>query len=217
MGRLDEGRTAQDGSRACFLCRPREDWVYLEAADLFCMVGIGQLMEGYSLIATRDHIPSMFDLPESMVERCGTFRQEVRATILRVLRQRCIITEHGRVPICDYYDRTANETHCYHAHHLVFPGDVELRPYLERNAFNVTRFGSFAQAWRARIAGEYLYYEDMEGGVTVATARPRLPRQFFRMLVAEQLGLPERANWRTCSRDEQQLTRTAKRLRENDA
>jgi len=173
-------------------------------------------MEGYSILATKSHIPSMLDMSSAAIPSYEAIKQEMRSRIRRVYQKPCIITEHGRVPACNFYDSAVNEAHCYHAHQLVFPGDFDLRPILMKPVFQAEQHDSFLHAHLAGVHGEYLYYEDTQGRVTIAVARPRLPRQFFRMQVADMMGRPEYANWRGRPGDEHLLRNTAHRLREVD-
>jgi hypothetical protein len=162
------------------------------------MLGLGPIMEGYSIIASRGHIPSYFDLPEDWIDDYVDFRE----TVLKQLAQSfqpAILTEHGRVPACDFYDQHPHQAHCYHAHQLVFPAEVDLEPRL-RNAFkyDISKFTSFNEAHAAmkETEEEYLYYEGADRQPVVIPTPQRHIRQFFRLLVADAVGHPERTGWR---------------------
>jgi len=202
--------------RSCFLCEPLRDWIYCGNEQFLCMAGLGPLMDGYSVLASREHLHSMIDMPAEPVNAYEDLKLEVRARLMALYGKPCIFTEHGRVPVCDYHDNRANERHCYHAHQLAFVGNLDLSHALERPAFRVRRFSDFREAHSAvsAIAGEYLYYESASGAVTIAQAGPRIPRQFFRMLVADLVGAPHLANWRLHPGDPEALCATARRLRE---
>src|SRR5215469_11506206 len=111
------------GQQKCFLCEPDESLVYHREGRFFAMLGLGPLSEGYSVIATRDHVPSMLDLDPEGVKELVEFTQRVR--IRQAMRgyEPGAITEHGRVATCVHAVAGAHEPHCLHAHRLLFPGE----------------------------------------------------------------------------------------------
>lgn len=183
--------------QSCFICNPDPRLIYAEHIGFFVMLGIGPIVEGYSLIATRAHIPSMLDLSAEEAENLNEFTQTVRER-LRPHYGPIIITEHGRVPICEYLDSSGHEAHCFHAHRLVFPISMDLTDQLKDYGLAVQEFRSFIEAWQTSAwkVGEYLYYERPDGSCLVAATPSRLPRQFFRYHVASIVGRPEFESWR---------------------
>jgi hypothetical protein len=178
----------------CFLCRPDANLIYLSDGGFRAMLGIGPIVEGYTVLSSVNHIRSMFDLPSGQIEQFLHFRLKV-IKLLKEIYGTVIITEHGRVPNCDFYD-LKREPHCYHAHQLLFPVQIDLKPELY-NAFKekVIRYDGFAEAQKSCFsAGEYAYYEDANGKSYVAQDA-KYPRQYFRMIVAEKIGHLERVDW----------------------
>lgn len=169
--------------------------MYLREGAFFAMLGWGPLMEGYSLIAARQHIPSMFDLDEAAAVELMEFTALVRER----LEQRypaASITEHGRVAPCVHAPTAAHEAHCLHAHRLVFPGVASVD--LTGDVFDVEGFEHFSAARRAfRSPGQYLYAEAPDGRCQVAAAPRRLPRQLLRTVVARELRPDVSADWRS--------------------
>ncbi|MGB2800261.1 MAG: hypothetical protein WBC82_10535 [Dehalococcoidia bacterium] len=181
----------------CFLCSPDRALVYLSSRNFYALLGLGPIVEGYTVVATRSHLPSMMDLPTQLLNEYTSFMERVRAT-LGIWYGPCTVTEHGRVPASDFRSDREGEGHCYHAHQLIFPVDVDLWPVLcDRFGEDLVRFGAFRDAWAVLEGGlEYLYLEDTMGGCVVATPRGGFPRRFFRGQVAEALGVRYRADWR---------------------
>lgn len=66
----------------CFLCHLPERLVYDESDHFIAMLGLGPVIEGYSLIAAREHAPSMLDLPPRLVLELTEFTRRVRARVL---------------------------------------------------------------------------------------------------------------------------------------
>lgn len=181
---------------SCFLCNPQVDLVYLTSSNFYAMLGLGPIVEGYSVVASRAHLPSMLDIPEEVVDEHQAFIREIRRLLGKLYRP-SIISEHGRVPACDFYDRDGRDVHCYHAHQLVFPVNLDLVPVLRHQFGNhVTQFRDFRDARQGTKPGiEYLYFEGTDGSCVVVTPQARFARQFFRKLVANASGHPERAIW----------------------
>lgn len=181
-------------TQSCFLCRQNKKLTYLEDSAFYAMLGWGPIVEGYSLIATKDHVPSMLDLSPTEAEHLHTFTQRVRRTIEPVYGP-VIITEHGRVPACVRLDWDGREAHCFHAHRLVFPIQADLAGCLMTGDFRVTAYQDFVEARMFKWSTEYLYYERQDGTCLIAVAPWRVPRQFFRHKVAEHVGEPELVDW----------------------
>lgn len=178
----------------CFLCNPDTNLIYLSDGRFQAMLGIGPIVEGYTVLFSIDHVRSMFDLPSEQIEQFLSFRLQVIKKLTRLYGE-LIITEHGRVPNCDFYD-LKREPHCYHAHQLLFPIQIDLKPDLY-SAFRdkIMRYGSFAEAYKSCYsANEYAYYEEINGTSYVAQDA-KYPRQYFRMLVADKIGHLERVDW----------------------
>jgi hypothetical protein len=163
------------------------------------MLGLGPLGEGYSLIATRDHVPSMLDLDNEAAEELAEFTGRVRAVLVAHAYAPAAITEHGRVAACVHALTAAHEPHCLHAHRLLFPGIP--RVDLGLLASNVQSFGDFRAAHRSfNWPGQYLYSESPDGTCEIARAPWRIPRQALRRLVARSLGIEAAADWQSLPR-----------------
>src|SRR5712691_9156922 len=106
----------------CFLCKPNDKLVYESDATFICLLGYGPIVEGFSVIATRSHIPSMLDLGRESVEGLCDFTSKVRDRLFPHYGN-VIITEHGRIGVCI---QGSHEPHCYHAHRLVIPVTFDL-------------------------------------------------------------------------------------------
>lgn len=181
----------------CFLCDPEPEFTWHQSENFRAVLGLGPIGEGYSLIATRDHAPSMFDLDVDQAAELVEFTAEVRDR-LGDLYGPCVIGEHGRVSPCVAPAVRRHEPHCLHAHRLVFPGHdhVDLAgvaPWL--GAEHHESFGEARSGFK--WSGQYVYVEHADGSCEVAGAQRPLPRQFLRAVVAAEQGRPELADWRS--------------------
>jgi hypothetical protein len=87
----------------------------MRSDEFFAMLGHGPIGEGYSIIATVEHEPSMLDLDAAVTQRAEEFTQAVRERLLPMYGS-AVITEHGRVAPCVATQTRAHEPHCLHAH-----------------------------------------------------------------------------------------------------
>jgi hypothetical protein len=179
----------------CFLCAPETALVYELNGTGIALCGLGPLVAGYSLVATRSHIRSVADAMLGEAPDFLSFAVGIR----RKLSERfgsCLMTEHGRVPVCVDISGTT-DPHCYHAHFLLFPA----APPIEDRAR-----GHFAKAEEAHALSdamqlaaqheEYFLFSPSTDRFLVLTRPGKLVRQFARFLVADALGASDLANWR---------------------
>ena len=186
------------GPRAsrCFLCDPEPELTWLSSRNFRAVLGLGPIGEGFSLIATREHLPSMLDLEQAVAQELAEFTAMVRER-LKPLYGPAVVTEHGRIAPCVAPLARRHEPHCLHAHRLVFPGHGSLdlgavAPRMPRRDFSSYLDARHAFDW----PGQYVYAEQPDGSCQVGAVAGPLPRQFLRAVVANAQGRPEIADWR---------------------
>jgi hypothetical protein len=168
-------------------------------------------MPGYSVLATRHHVPSGADAAIASPDAFATFVEQVRL-ILEGRYGSCLITEHGRVPVCADPSGTT-DPHCFHAHFLLFPGAPPIMEAARAHFATLRVEHCLAEALRTCAdLDEYFLFSPDNRTFAVMTRPGKLIRQFARLLVADSLGHPEEANWRRAPR-ERQATNTAQELR----
>jgi hypothetical protein len=179
----------------CFLCAPETDLIFAKVEFFFAILGLGAIVEGFSILATKAHIPSMFDLSINEAEGLSIFSQIVRHK-MKPYYGEVIMTEHGRIPLCKTHDIKSPESHCFHAHRLIFPITIDLTNPIKQLGLRIKEYPNFIEAKKNfHWNGEYLYYERTDGSCVVAACHSRLHRQFFRYIIADHIGRPELANW----------------------
>lgn len=189
----------QDGESPtdeCFLCEPNEQWVWAETDGFFAMVALGPIVEGMSIVASRAHAKSMFDLPDELSDGLTAFTRSTQAHLEETFDSPVHVTEHGRVGLCEF-SSGRHDQHCFHAHRLLFPTSASLSSALQDSVIQPLRATSFAEA--RQMGGhlvEYLYYEAPDGSILVGSNAESTPRQFFRGVVAGAVGRPELRSWR---------------------
>jgi len=178
----------------CFLCEPDQALVYAEAPLSFALCGLGPIVDGYSVVATRDHTLSCADAALTNDE-LTRFTESVRATL--ILRYgSCLMTEHGRLPVCTRPSGT--EEHCFHGHFLLFPASPDIAKSAKLHFAQTYTASSLDAALEiARDQTEYFLLSPSPAEFCVMTRPVNLIRQFARYMVAEAIGCPDRADWST--------------------
>ncbi len=186
----------------CFLCNPDPDLVYWSDSENIAMCGLGPILTGYSVVATRKHVRSATDAAAGEAPTFLAFASKARAK-LEISFGQCLLAEHGRVPVCVDPSGTA-DPHCYHAHFLLFPGAPSIEEEAKTYFAKVRNVASLNQAMTiAAACNEYFLLSPTVQRFLVMTRPGRLIRQFVRLLVSEAMGVPELANWRIHSRREE--------------
>lgn len=201
------GRAGND----CFLCQPDEDLIYASDGESLALCGLGPVVPGYSLVATVEHVRSAADVVAGEAQRLASFVRKIRGGLSDRYGQ-CLLTEHGRVPVCIDVSGTT-DPHCYHAHFLLFPGAPDVEAGARGHFARVENASSLDEALALAYAKEEYFLLSPDPERYLVMTRPgRLIRQFVRLLVADSIGRPELASWRRYpSRDE--AVATARDLR----
>jgi hypothetical protein len=183
---------ATSPSADCFLCTPDASLVYTGNDSAFALCGLGPIVSGYSVVGARAHVRSCADAAVATPELIALTKW-VRQNLAERY-QSCLLTEHGRLPVC--VKPTVADRHCLHAHFLLFPGVPDIAEEARGYFAEVQVTPTLEQALAiARAHEEYFLLSPRTDSFYVMTRPGRLIRQFARLLVAEAVGQPERANW----------------------
>ena len=203
----------QDPSRAvtgCFLCDPPDDLTYCKTADGVAVSGLGPLVDGYSVVSAVPHVRSAADAAVGGAPEFLPFAERVRSRLIAKYGT-CLLTEHGRMPVC--VTTVGAERHCYHAHFLCFPaapGIVEAA----KSYFQIGRETATLQTALqiARTFDEYFLLSPNPQQFLIFANQRSLPRQFARTLVAAAIGKTSEATWQSVPKRAEALE-SANRLR----
>src|SRR5436190_16823427 len=114
----------------CFFCNPDESRIVARTQHFFLLCGMGPITEGYVILASKRHSPSMLDLDDDAFQDFQNVLPQVESFVTRAY-ERPIMLEHGRIAACTHYDRKERDHHCYHSHLLIFPTSVDILPSME--------------------------------------------------------------------------------------
>ena len=190
MKNLNEAQRASN----CFLCSPDEALVYTRTAAGTALCGLGPIVKDYSVVGTSLHVRSAADALMSGIEFLS-FAEEIR-TFLIAQHGSCLLTEHGRVPVCAGVPG-AHESHCFHAHFLFFPSGPDVMDEVAKQCELFSTANNLTDALvSASNLPDYFLISPDPHNYRVFRSLGRLPRQFARHMVASELGFPELADWR---------------------
>ena len=191
MKNLSEVNRASD----CFLCSPDEALIYARTADGTALCGLGPIVKDYSVVGTTLHVRSAADALISGIDGFLRFAEEIRAFLIST-HGSCLLTEHGRVPVCSGAPGE-HESHCFHAHFLFFPSGPDVTDEVTKQCELISTSNSLIEALiSASDLPDYLLISPTPQNFRVFRRLGRLPRQFARHLVASELGFPELSDWR---------------------
>jgi len=147
------------------------------------------------VVGTSLHVWSAADALMSGSDGFLSFAEEIRAFLI-AQHGSCLLTEHGRVPVCAGTSGE-HESHCFHAHFLLFPSSPDVMGQVEKQCELFFSAESLTNALSlASDLPEYFLISPSPQNYRVFRSVGRLPRQFARHLVASELGLPELSDWR---------------------
>jgi diadenosine tetraphosphate (Ap4A) HIT family hydrolase len=184
--------------KSCFFCNPDRDRILYESEHFYALLGLGAIVEGYTLLVSKQHIRSMFDLPDEMRNAYIEEKRHLKQLLHKIYGP-AIITEHGRVQSCTIDDEEPHEHHCFHAHQHFFPVEVDLGSLsLEGPFIEMFRGDSMFDMHGSSLEDEdeYLLYENTADVVATYKVIGKCPRQYMRYLVARSVGKPELVSWR---------------------
>ena len=191
MNNLTQPRPVSD----CFLCSPDQALVYSRTEAGTALCGLGPIVKDYSVVGAPLHVRSAADALKSGIDEFLSFAEEIR-TFLIARHGSCLLTEHGRVPLCAGLPG-AHESHCFHAHFLFFPRGPEVMGDVAKQCQLFSTANSLSDAVvLADDLPDYFLISPDPHDYRLFRSLGRLPRQFARYMVASNLGFPELADWR---------------------
>lgn len=198
-------------SNDCVFCdRTKfEERIIGENKEFWFIATLGQITEGgYTLIITKRHVPCIGAMTEKEVA-------EIEEAMLKA--SDAIEMEYGVAPVV-FEHGIVGQT-IQHAHLHLVPARIRLAKKI-RDDFPEAQINFLASLevlrriypWEGKK--KYLLWSTPEG-LLKAIWDPPAPPQYLRIVAAEFLGRPERANWRNMDPelDKQLWTETVRRLK----
>ncbi len=207
----------------CVFCDRKqfEERLIAEWDGFYIIATLGQITDGgYVLLFPAEHTPCM-----------GALTKEQNGVALRLTEQIChaLTLEYGPKqttknawPITIFEHGIIGQT-IKHAHLHFLPAVLDLRRRI-RSDFSIAEIDRLQSAARLQELYEenpdkenpepYLFWTNPDGEANVCWDPPA-PPQYLRIIAAQELGRPERANWRTMDPelDKKLWSETVRRLK----
>jgi diadenosine tetraphosphate (Ap4A) HIT family hydrolase len=170
----------------------RESKFLAETNSLVLMPDISPIVPGHLLIVTKNHLSSFCQVAHCVWGELAFIKRLAYKISSKYAPP--FFFEHGSC------SREPSNSACIaHAHIHVIPAAVDIVPYLSRVSRHPLSIAPIdMKSAVPRQDSDYFYYEDSlnKGCVIVAPKKP-FPRQFIRMVVAKEIGIPE-WDWQMC-------------------
>ena len=167
-----------------------ENVILFESDSFYLKPALGHFVEGYCLVISKEHLRTMAELGVDESTELEQVLREVAFRLTTVYEDGLCSFEHGAVCPANRAGACID-----HAHLHVLPTNCDVTQRLvgvqsDRIADlrELREFGNRTQS--------YIYYEPHPGVRLVYTCDERVPSQFMRRLICEQLGTGRHWDWR---------------------
>jgi diadenosine tetraphosphate (Ap4A) HIT family hydrolase len=179
--------------------------ILYETENFVVFPSLGQIVEGYLLIASKKHYVGMGQVPKELHPELEMVCQKVRSVLSEKYRTPLFFV-HGSVS-----ESKKGDCCIAHAHIHAVPVQVDVLSELAKNfRYNMIKtFDSLKEQFDQGMP--YLFYESNSGERYLVEA-PIVPSQLIRQIIAVKIGKPERWDWRQ-HYGTRELLRTVDKLR----
>ncbi|MBR9700929.1 hypothetical protein GOV11_03630 [Candidatus Woesearchaeota archaeon] len=198
------------GTKPCAFCDPSKfsDRLITETENFWVFPTIGQISEGgYSLIVSKEHHKSLIAMPDNLIEEFS----DLEAKVFEATRNEYYLKDG------DTYGRPIGFEHgvvgqtVFHAHYHVFPSAVRGHDWWRGDLFDRVEKDLYVgiglhnlNDLTSRDDEHYLLVTDEShfNYIFPVDNPESVPPMYLRIVAADMLGVPERANWRKIWEDE---------------
>ena len=204
-------------SRECRFCRRLSidgaiaswDRPLMQTDNFVVWPSLGALVEGWLLVLPKNHYLTMRSLSSELRQEAADVLEETSRLVARLYNPPTVF-EHG--PRCGGLDAGCGIDH---AHFHVVPLSFDLHQETERLFAGKFKWDPVGSLFAPRVSKErasYLYISLPDSSQYIAWSN-EIPRQTFRRVIAEELGLPGSFDWSEHPRIET-VERTRSRISE---
>jgi len=166
--------------------------ILVESDNFAVFPSLGQIVEGYLLIASKEHHIGIGNVPQEQYRELDSVCQGVRR-MLSDSYGSPLFFEHGSAS-----ERKKGGCCITHAHIHAVPVQCDILPELG-SYFSYSEIESFDPLKEQFDKGvPYFFYESNAGKRYLFEIPDIVPSQYIRQVIALKIGKPERWDWRTC-------------------
>lgn len=186
-------------SNSCKICsinknpsdKPFWDKFLFESDNFYAIPSLGSLVVGWVLIFSKEHFLSSSELSLNLLEELDVFREKIQTSIEEKFGH-VTVFEHGPRKMKSLFGCGVDHFHM----HLVPLGDLNLLNHAKEfdSKLQWTKIDSILNIEKDK---EYLYLKAPNTNISFV-AYPEEPySQFFRRVISENIGIPEKYDWKT--------------------
>ena len=192
---------SRKNDKACIFCFPTSDLVVHETDSLRLLVDTFPIQQGHTLISSKAHFGCMGDLNESVTPTVMDVVSLLELAKSKNVEESLLIYEHGKAGSC----HVQKGQFCEHFHLHLLPMKNEqvvkvfrsIIPLIKKIAPTFYTLNSFLDLPELYDRfGEYLLLSDGKNILFFPTSNKKIPSHFIRTLVCEELGVPEKSDWK---------------------
>lgn len=167
-----------------------ENIILFESNNFYVKPALGHFIQGYCLVISKEHLRTMAELEAQECAELERVLNEISHRLTALYKTNICIFEHGAV--CPTNRAGACIDHA-HMHIVSTNCDVRgrLRAFHEHRISDVAELRDFGDGRKS-----YIYYDRRPGDRLVYTCDNRVPSQFMRRLLCEELGMGLEWDWR---------------------
>ncbi len=192
----------------CKLCKEFTDKnnILYETKNLFVVPSVGQIVEGYLLICSKQHYIGFGDLPEKIFPEL----ERVQKLVRRILSKNYdvpIFFEHGPVSIVKKGGCCVE-----HAHFHAVPANIDILKELSKHFRPEIIDSLLALKTQFKSGNPYFFYENPTGQRYIFSITEIIPSQYIRKIIAAKLGMRDKWDWKKYPEIEK-FSKTIQRLK----
>ncbi len=168
-----------------------ENVVLYESEHFYVKPALGQFVEGYCLIVSKEHARTMSELSPIARDELAWLLKEIGSRLSAIRPGGQCVFEHGSACPQNHAGTCID-----HAHVHLLPVSCDVRPELVTIHGCILTDSAANYSTLDSVRGSYLYYEAREGVGEVYSCAQRLPSQLMRKLICNRLGIPTQWDWR---------------------
>lgn len=170
---------------------PIKDRVLYESKNFIVIPALGQFVEGYVLIVSKQHIPYMACLDNKQFKELIEIKT-LLSKILGSIYESPIFFEHG-----SYSENMESGNSVHHAHIHVVGRNVSILNEVS-GIINLEKESSIITLNKyLKNKESYIYYEETDGTIYSQKVDCSFPSQFMRQLLASKIGVKDMWDWKT--------------------
>lgn len=163
--------------------------ILFEDDDYVIVPALGQIVEGYLLIISKNHFNSVADFSPSMHKKFESLKNKTYE-ILSQNYSKPTFFEHGSSSLLELGGGCIN-----HAHLHAVPIDLSLN-YTGLTDLNPISINGISDLWNIKKENPYIYFETIGGKSYLIDIVSKLPCQYLRRVIAMKIGKPFIWNWK---------------------